>query len=158
VCGESSGLVCESGAMLQSTLISAWPAQVPLAVGDLDGDHQVDWCTLTPAGASCGLSADTPITTDGAPWAFAQAGTVDTAPLGVPSAGLADIDGDGLADLCSIDGDHVSCTRSNAHGFGPRFTLAPLTGDTLLLGDLDGDGHADACTLSGTTLSCALSP
>ena len=157
LCAELAGAVCETKGGSQ-VVLSSWPAGDPLWFGDLDGDQVIDWCAATPTGPACNVSSEIDATRLGVPWAFAQNGTLDAATLAPQTTALGDIDGDGLADLCAIDGDHVSCTRSSRHGFGPRLALAPLTGDTLILGDLDGDGHADACTLDGTTLHCALSP
>ena len=129
-------------------------------IGELDGDGYADWCTQTQAGPACGTQAQANRTTDGSPWAFSVGGTVQASPAATAdTAGLADVDGDGRADLCELEGDRVMCARSQSRGFGPRATLATIQDATALwLGDLDGDGKADACVDTGVAVSCALSP
>lgn len=166
VCGvEADGVVCAPrGLMIQPIVRSPWPE--PTAVvwpADLDGDHQADWCTATDAGPACAVYAHHERTTDGAPWGFSRTGTVDIAPASAATVALADIDGDGRADLCAPREDRIECARSQGRGFGPRTaTLAILPNQSvasaLWLGDLDGDGRADACADTGTAIVCAVEP
>lgn len=157
----STGASCAFATFLAEppVVLSTWPIGAGIAMfGDLDGDGVADWCTDSNHGPACGASSLAGVTTDGIPWSFAQHGDLDTPPLGA-DATLADIDGDGLADLCWLEATRVACSRSNGRGFGPTFTLAPITGDTAAFGDLDADGHIDVCTVAADqTLSCALAP
>jgi hypothetical protein len=87
----------------------------------------------------------------------------DPSPQDETTGALADIDGDGRADLCGLDltNNRVACARSQGRGFGPRTTLfalpAGVTPTALWLGDLNNDGKADACVDVGTTIDCVLS-
>jgi LmbE family N-acetylglucosaminyl deacetylase len=154
LCGLSAqGVACTT--RTQTVQLSTWPApDATVWFGDLDGDGAIDWCS----GASCGVAAELALTSDGVPWSWSLGGAVDPAPSD-DTGGLADVDGDGRADLCSVSAAGVACARSQGRGFGPLATLAsPLAGSALVLGDLDGDGKADACVDTGGAIACALSP
>jgi hypothetical protein len=161
ICGLGElGVVCAPRGLGAAPLVrSRWPApDAPMWSGDLDGDHHADWCVARPDGPACALDRDRDLTTDGTPWSFALGGTPDAAPTDTTVGAMADIDGDGRADLCTIHGRAIVCARSNGHGFGPATTLAtlpaggPLT--ALWLGDLDGDGRLDACVEDGAAIVC----
>jgi LmbE family N-acetylglucosaminyl deacetylase len=158
ICGLApAGVTCVTGA--SSHVISTWPpADSPLWPADLDADGAADWCTATPAGPACARAVD--ITSDGAPWGFASMGVVENATgLDAGTAALADVDGDGRADLCVLDGTRIACAFAQDTKFGPRATVATIPPATSLwLGDLDGDGRADFCTSDATTISCAFAP
>jgi hypothetical protein len=161
ICGiEQSGIVCAPhGLTAQPIIRSQWPS--PGAVtwpADLDGDHRADWCVATETGPACGVDAERELTTDGSPWGFSLDGVVEIAPATAATVALGDIDGDGRADLCSLQDDHVLCARSQGRAFGPRTTLAilPDVASALWLGDLDGDGRADACADTGLTITCMI--
>jgi hypothetical protein len=98
------------------------------------------------------------LTTDGVPWSYSFMGAVDPAPVDANLGALADIDGDGRADLCSVRDRKVLCARSLFHGFGPAVVIAALPAGpspaALWLGDLDGDGIADACVDDTTQIRC----
>lgn len=161
ICGlGEQGVVCAPRGLGAVTIVrSRWPApDAPMWSGDLDGDHRTDWCVALPGGPACGLDRDRDLTTDGASWTFSQYGIAEPAPTGTDVGALADIDGDGRADLCTVRGRAITCARSQGHGFGPATTLAtlpaggPLT--ALWLGDLDGDGALDACVEDGAVVTC----
>jgi len=163
ICGiEQTGVVCAPrGLSLQPIVRSQWPSPTDvLWPADLDGDHQADWCTATDTGPACAVEAQRELSTDGAPWAYSQAGIVEVAPATTATVALADVDGDGRADLCSLHEDRILCARSQGRAFGPRGTFAILPNQSvasaLWLGDLDGDGRADACADTGATITCAI--
>lgn len=158
VCGLAvEGIVCVARGEAPAVR-SAWPAADALAwAADLDGDGVPDWCATSAHGTACGLAAEAALSDAGAPWAFSQGGVLDDVNPAPDTMAAADIDGDGLADLCALDGDRIACARSQRHGFGPRATLALFPGlapTSLWLGDLDGDGIADACVATPTLISC----
>jgi LmbE family N-acetylglucosaminyl deacetylase len=165
ICGLApTGVACAAQGG-DASLVSPWPvAGSALWPADLDGDQRADWCAVPPGattGPACAVDRDRDLTTDGAPWAYSQAGMIEnTDGLTADTTALADVDGDGRADLCTISGNRVSCALAQDHAFGPRATLAilPAPATALWLGDLDGDGRADACTSDGTTITCALAP
>lgn len=160
ICGvDATGVVCASQVQILSR--SAWPDPgMPVWLADLDADRRADWCTQSSPGVACGVDAERALTTDGVSWAFSLGGAVVPGPVDAATAGLADIDGDGRADLCSARGDRIECVRSQGRGFGPRTTLAVLPAEpvALWLGDLDSDGDADACADMGSEIVCAVDP
>jgi hypothetical protein len=166
LCGvDVTGVVCTTqGATAALVLRSAWPPlDAVVWPADLDGDHRADWCAATADGPACGVEAQRDLSTDGAPWAYSQGGIVDVAPATTTTVALADIDGDGRADLCSPREDRIVCARSQGRAFGPRTTtLAVLPNQSVAsavwLGDLDGDGRADVCVDTGSAITCAVQP
>ena len=164
VCGiATEGVVCTRGTASfdHGDLRSSWPGLGNVVLPrDLDGDHQADWCALTAEGPACGLAAERTLSSDGVAWGFAMSSIIETVSDDPAITDLADIDGDGEGDLCSLPGDGtVACTRSNGRGFGPRTTVAVLPEGAqptaMWLGDLDGDGDADVCVDLGDTIACA---
>lgn len=165
ICGvDTMGVLCAARgdglARSRRTMSVAEDATVWIA--DLDGDREADWCASTEGGPACAVWAQRELTMEGAPWSYARDGDVDVVPATTATVALADIDGDGRADLCRLRDDRVVCTRSQGRAFGPRMTLALLpnqsTGSALWLGDLDGDGRADPCVDTGTSITCAVQP
>lgn len=166
LCGvDVTGVVCAPrGFTAAPVLRSAWPEQTAVVwPADLDGDHQADWCAATDDGAACAVEAQRDLSTDGAPWAYSQGGVVDVTPATTATVAIADIDGDGRADLCSPREDRIVCARSQGRAFGPRTTtLAILPNQSVAsavwLGDLDGDQRADVCVDTGAAITCAVQP
>jgi LmbE family N-acetylglucosaminyl deacetylase len=168
VCGMIDGGVACASAAAPPAMRSSWPMRgATLWPADLDGDTAVDWCTATAAGPACGLAADLSVTSDGTPWGFAFHAAVEgsAATDGIVvdqvHGAVADVSGDGRADLCVIVGNNVECALSQGHAFGPRFPVLTLpatsTPEAMWLGDLDGDGKADPCVDDGTTIFCTVS-
>jgi peptidoglycan/xylan/chitin deacetylase (PgdA/CDA1 family) len=142
---------------------------VNVAFADIDGDGKADACRRTATGIACAKNlgrrfdiarpwlADM---TDAHGWGDARyASTIQ----------LADIDGDGRADICGRGPSGLVCAISAGKGFGKveRWAAASDLGDgPLRFGDLNGDGRADVCapTANGTdgneesgAIACALS-
>jgi len=163
LCGlASEGVQCQPpSTTLGALALSSWPAANAVVwPGELDDDGYPDWCTPSEAGAKCGAYAEAYLTSDGVPWTFSQDGVVEPIPTDAATGALADIDGDGRADLCGLEAGRVTCARSQGRGFGPRFTVMSLAAPAtaLWLGDLNGDRHADVCVDTGSAVTCALSP
>jgi hypothetical protein len=124
-----------------------------------------DYCIAATSGPLCapGLELGLP-SSGGVPWGYSFQGVPDPSPQDNTTGALADVDGDGRADLCGLDvqNNRVACARSQGRGFGPRTTLfalpAGVTPTALWLGDLNNDGKADACVDIGTSIECQLSP
>ncbi len=156
ICGaDATGVTCTPGA----TSLSTWPAATATVwPADLDGDGSVDWCATGSDGPACGVAAESGMTTDGVPWMYSNFGVVDAVPNDPALTAIADVDGDGNADLCGVNGNDVQCARSQARGFGPLETVlaAPSAPAAVWLGDLDGDGRADVCVDLGDAIACAL--
>ncbi|AKF09951.1 FG-GAP-like repeat-containing protein [Sandaracinus amylolyticus] len=132
-----------------------------LRLGDVDGDGRADVCVREPEGVRCWLFGGRgfdraivgPALSDAAGW---------TAPERHRSIRLADVDGDGRADLCARHADGLRCSLSNGHGFDHTW-IAPDWSDESTPSDVTirvaggrrvGVGH-DA--LRGT-FGCAASP
>jgi LmbE family N-acetylglucosaminyl deacetylase len=188
LCGRSSdGIVCalnrRDGSFAPATL---WVSEfsdalgwVPLeygstiSFGDIDGDGRTDVCgrgisgILCATGRSVGdgfervhLWSVNGDLSDAAGW-NREAGNYD-------SFRLADIDGDGRADLCARRADGVVCGWSTGWSFAGVRPVMPrdLTdaagwlpakyGATLQWADLDGDGRADVCGRGAGALLCSL--
>ncbi|HEX4456307.1 MAG TPA: FG-GAP-like repeat-containing protein [Kofleriaceae bacterium] len=161
VCGaDATGVTCATAKLsFQSALLSTWPAADAIVwPGDLDGDGSADWCSTGSAGLACGVAAETGVTTDGVPWMYSNGGTAESVPGDPALTAVADIDGDGNADLCAVIGNDVQCARSQGRGFGPLVTImtAPSAPVAVWLGDLDGDGRADTCVDLGDTIACEI--
>lgn len=147
LCGSST-----AGAICGARVLSAWPdPAAPLWFADLDGDGDTDWCTVTPDGPACGRSADRALSTDGVPWAYSLGGSIDATAATLATGALVDLDGDGRADFCAIDGTRVTCAFSHGTAFGPRTPVMELApAPTALWGDASGALCAD----TGTAVTC----
>lgn len=141
---------------------AAWST---LRLGDVTGDGRADVCARGPAGVRCwpstgagfGPPIDGPALSDATGWGgLAYA----------PTLQLADVTGDGRADLCGRAAAGLRCWPSTGTGFGPAWEGpawsdaagfdAPGQSGTLRFGDLDGDGRSDACIRSAAGLRCTL--
>lgn len=145
--------------------------------GDVDGDGAVDYCTSFAQGIECGLGTRTGRFNSPTTWWHTSfdaqnfLASKTSASLGV-SAGfwLADIDGDGRADLCRWVESSLQCAVSQGHEFRRMNSwfseserrvggseLCSNCLQTLRFGDVNGDGRADACGISPRGITCALS-
>lgn len=140
-----------------------------LRAGDLDGDGDDDVCARRAEGVFCALSSGASL----GPATLWSSTFGDAAGFGaLPYAAtlqLADVDGDGRADLCLRGPSGLGCETSNGVGaFVPSAFAAPEFADaagfasdesrwrSLRMGDVDGDGRADACARDGAGVRCAL--
>ena len=127
---------------------------------DIDGDGKADACTRTSAGISCARNAGRRFDaarswlaemTDTRGWHDAKyASTVQ----------LADVDGDGRADVCGRGPNGLVCALSTGKGFGrlERWASAADFADGALhFGDVNGDGRDDVCGHTREGVVCALS-
>ncbi|MBN1771825.1 MAG: VCBS repeat-containing protein [Deltaproteobacteria bacterium] len=137
-----------------------------LRMGDLDGDGRDDLCARAADGVHCwrsnGGGFDARITgpplSDAAGW---------NAPDRYLTLRLADVDGDGRADLCGRDADGLACWPSHGDRFGTPRRLAALSDadgwndvvryGTIRVGDVDGDGRDDVCGRAADGMQCWLS-
>lgn len=142
-----------------------------LMFGDLDGDGRADVCGRGPDGVHCALASGGSFI-KARPWSF-RTDFSDAAGWGASRASwgslrLADVDGDGLADLCGRSAQGLVCATSNGGSFDAETLLTPgaftdalgfstdAYGGSLALGDLTGDRRADVCVRSSSGLVCAV--
>ncbi len=134
-----------------------------LRMGDVNGDGKADLCARAAAGTLCWLS-------DGASFATRVEGPVWSNDAGFgamrywSTMRLADVNGDGKADLCIRTSDELRCHFSTGSGFGEPVRVAGLSDasgwddisnyGTLRTGDVDGDGAEDLCIRSNTRIDC----
>ena len=130
---------------------------------DVDGDGKADACSLTTLGIACAKNLGGRFDVARA-W-LADAGDAQgwATPRYASSVQLADVDGDGRADVCGLGPRGVVCALSTGKGFarlerwsqGADFA-APVSGG-LRFGDLNGDGREDVCALGADGIACAFS-
>lgn len=135
--------------------------------GDIDGDGKADVCGRSSAGITCARAlGDGSFGAEIAGPAFSDANGFDQ-PQYYSVIQLADVNGDGKADLCGRDNAGILCALSDGHGFptavrGPAWSDGngwnhPQYASTTRFVDVDGDGKADVCARAVAGIACALS-
>ena len=148
---EGFGCVVFDGRAFQETMIgppsTAAHERVEvystLRFADLDGDGRSDLCLREPEGIRCWLAgergfdrvAEGPSLSDAAGW---------TVPARYRSIRLADVSGDGHADVCALDGAALRCWLFDGHVFD-RTWIALSMSD----GSLATDGARATLRISG---------
>jgi peptidoglycan/xylan/chitin deacetylase (PgdA/CDA1 family) len=170
----------EAAPRLASASDDAGPAATArpsLLLGDLDGDGRRDVCVHTPGDRRCARSVEIVGTEeDRRPRTVFEPSPAPD-PLSSCAArfesediALADVNGDGRADVCATLGFGVACAIMLPSGeCGPEAKWSlwaaqespasrPFRGEAQVrFGDVDGDGKDDACTISERGIDCALS-
>jgi MYXO-CTERM domain-containing protein len=179
VCGrDPTGVVCAtatSGGFSAPFAGPAWsdaegwmPARYASTVqfGDVNGDGKGDACARASAGITCALSTGTGFGTPFAGPAWSDAAGW-TRPEYYATVQLADVNGDGMSDVCGRGAAGITCVLSTGTGFGTPFA-GPAWSDaagwnvpnwyrTIRFPDVDGDGKSDVCGRSSDGIHCALS-
>ena len=140
--------------------------------GDIDGDGKADVCGRGPSNVRCAVSSGSAFV-DAHPWSFRTdysdaAGWALAASL-YGSLRLADVNGDGRADLCARGPSGLVCAYSHQNGFDAAvpvglsaFTdaqgFADAHGASLKFGALTGRARLDACARGSAGLVCATAP
>jgi MYXO-CTERM domain-containing protein len=137
-----------------------------IRMGDVSGDGKADLCARSGSGLSCWLSDGSgfPKKISGPEWSDAN-GWAE--PRFWSTIRLADIDGDGKADVCARSSAGITCHLATGSGFGdalagPELSDAKGFGAdkhyaTLRFADVNGDGKADVCVRDATRFTCWLS-
>ncbi|MFP4600077.1 MAG: phosphodiester glycosidase family protein [Persicimonas sp.] len=134
-----------------------------IRLGDVNGDGRADVCARTADGMRCWLSDGHDFSTEISGPNWSDAGGWNKLPYW-PTVRLADVDGDGLADLCARGASGFRCHLSEGDGFSGAFGGDLWPNDwgwddydntsTIRLADIDGDGDLDACARSNDRLVC----
>jgi MYXO-CTERM domain-containing protein len=137
-----------------------------IRLADFDGDGRDDLCARAASGFRCHSS-----TGAGFGPAVSLAELADSAGFAAPdqygTIRMADIDGDGRADVCARGAKGLRCWPSLGDSFGVA-VVGPAWTDangwdqlqywsTIRMADVDGDGRADACARSSMGFACHLS-
>jgi MYXO-CTERM domain-containing protein len=137
-----------------------------IRMSDIDGDGRMDLCGRSATGVVChrsegagfGAAITGPELSDASGWGdWTNYLTIR----------MADVTGDGRADLCARANAGLRCWPSTGQGFEPSFA-GPAWSDaegwyepkyfaTLRMADLNGDGRADACARGADRVHCYLS-
>jgi len=139
-----------------------------LRVADVNGDRRADVCGRTPTGLRCAVSVVATGTLDRMPrTAFRTARRSGSSPRGgngtprdeAPAGALhlADITGDGQADVCVAAPGGIVCAAAGPVGELGRFRAwsSDDHADAVRFADVDGDGRADACGRGANGVTCA---
>lgn len=118
-------------------------------LGDFDGDGRADACVDHGGRVVCAPSTSW---SDGGleRAAFDAHDARDVAlPAAWRSFDLADVSGDGRADLCATTPSGIACALARAEGGFDAFTpWSDLDAEVVRFADVDGDGRADVCAMT----------
>jgi len=133
---------------------------------DVNGDGKADLCARANDGMDCWLSNGSGFPTQiaGPPLSDAEGWSVGRY---YNSIQMADVNGDGKADICARAGAGIRCWLSNGAGFPTQVTGPALSdasgwadisnGSTVQFADVNGDGKADVCARANVGMDCWLS-
>jgi hypothetical protein len=134
-----------------------------LRMGDIDADGRADVCARSAEGFGCWASTPAgfagrlagPDWSDDHGWAN---------PKFYTTIRLADVTGDGRADVCGRTATDFRCHASTGVGFGEAVIGPPLSDEagwgnpdnygTIRMGDIDADGRADVCARANGGMRC----
>ncbi|NDI87643.1 FG-GAP-like repeat-containing protein [Undibacterium crateris] len=148
-----------------------------LSFADINGDGKLDLCYRTKGGVSCYLNKSTSTSTIS--FSSAQLVNIFGGNQGWNqeyyggTVMFADVDGDGIADVCGRGSNGFFCARSTSNANTVSFETPriwtqlnqlsdaqswnTLNFKNIKLADINGDGRADLCIRDSSGISCALS-
>ncbi len=125
----------------------------PTLDSDVDGDGRADACAIVDGAIRCLLGGP-----HGVERVMGGPRVAATSVTEAARVRMADVDGDGRADVCAPDGTRLACFGAG-DGALDRAIPGPAISPTLTnleLADLDGDGRLDVCTRDSSGLVCQL--
>ena len=186
VCGRGAlGIYCalSNGSAFQNNGIFIWTSEfqnngvwesdpkyyTTIQFADLDGDGKDDICGRGTVGVNCAISNGTKFNPQ-AEWtkAFSDTEGYGTQESYWSTLRLADVTGDGKADICARSGAGIVCGVSTGTSFvdillwdstysdALNWNLGAQNWATIRFPDLNGDGRADVCGRHRLGLKCAL--
>jgi hypothetical protein len=179
-CGRSAtGIVCAIGSGSGFAAPRGWSAEladpsVLVRFADVNGDGYADVCGRTATGVVCALNTKAGAFAASSPWLTTE--LTDAGGWGADAYAstvqLADVDGDGNADVCGRGPSGLVCATSNGtnafvrpHLWSFRDDFSDAAGwnaaagyyGSVHFGDVNGDGVADVCGRNAKGVLCALS-
>ncbi len=137
-----------------------------IVISDVNGDGKTDVCGRAHDGMHCYLSDGKSFPTEitGPAWSDAEGWSK---PQYYETITLADVNGDGRADLCARAAAGIRCQLSTGSGFSTE-VVGPAWSDaegwsvdeyytTIQFGDINGDKRADVCARAAAGIRCYLS-
>lgn len=186
VCGRgNSGMKCALSTGTSFGAVSVWSSAFSDSNGwnanaslystirlvDVNGDAMADICGRGTSGVKCALSTGAAF---GSLTVWQPSSTAFSDANGYASVEyystiqFADLNADGMADLCGRGASGMKCALSSGSTFGAASLWASTFSDTggwsttpyystIRLGDLNRDGQADICGRGGSGMKCGLS-
>ena len=166
---NENGFEVDPGVVLPLSDAAGWTNPIyasTIRMGDIDGDGKADLCARAAdrvycwkLGAEEWEQIDGPALSDDSGW---------DKPEHYSTIRLADINGDGMHDLCARAGTGMRCWLSEGNGFSSEAIVGPEWSNdagfnqakyygTLRTGDINGDGLDDLCIRAADGIQCALS-
>jgi hypothetical protein len=173
-CALSSGTTFGAATQWDTAFSDAngWNAALyysTLAYPDLNDDGKVDVCGRAFSGIACVVSNGTSFGAASI-WSsfFGNSNGWANDPSYYSTIKFADLNGDGMADVCGRESFGVDCALSNGSTFGTASNWSSYFTDalgwaslqyysTIQFGDINGDRLADICGRGGDGVHCALS-
>lgn len=134
-----------------------------IRMGDINGDGRADVCARTKDGMRCWLSTGNGFGTEVTGPAWRDSANWHRLPYW-STIRLADVDGDGRADLCARSSAGFRCHLSRGTSFGGAVSAEILTDasgwddhdnfSTIQLADVNGDGKLDVCARANARVTC----
>jgi len=160
---QPDGFEVESPGLSDATGWSDVSNWATLRMGDIDGDGRADVCARANAAFYCwpSLGESFGALIGGIAWSD-EAGWDRPEYFG--TIRLADVNGDGLDDVCGRSPDGFECWLSDGAGFPTEIGMDELSDalgwarpqyyGSIRMGDVDGDGLADVCARMAVGMGC----
>lgn len=170
---NADGLFANYTKLSSSVVNDAPEYSATIMYGDINGDKRDDFCVRGPVGISCAeINSDATAFENfglrSANGDFSDAGGWNSSNVFYQSIRLADINGDGKADVCGRGQSGIVCALNNGNGMFGAATewlsssvaeagewLNTAFAASTQLADINGDGRYDICFLANKGLYCA---